>query len=180
MTMLRIFAADAPDHPVRETSDFEAIRAALADRGIGFERWDTATRVVPGAEPDTVLAAYRSAIDTLGEEGFQSADVVSLGPDHPKKDELRKKFLGEHTHSDDEIRFFVAGSGLFGLHIGDEVVEITCETDDFLRVPAGTKHWFDMGPEPSFVCIRVFDSPDGWAADFTGDDIADRFSRHGE
>jgi 1,2-dihydroxy-3-keto-5-methylthiopentene dioxygenase len=42
-------------------------------------------------------------------------------------------------------------------------------------VPDQTKHWFDMGPEPHFTAIRFFNNPDGWVANFTGDDIAKRF-----
>jgi len=42
-------------------------------------------------------------------------------------------------------------------------------------VPAGTKHWFDMGSAPQFTAIRFFDNPAGWVAEFTGDPIADRF-----
>jgi 1,2-dihydroxy-3-keto-5-methylthiopentene dioxygenase len=37
-----------------------------------------------------------------------------------------------------------------------------------------------MGPQPDFKCIRLFTSPDGWVANFTGSDIASRFPRFGE
>ena len=32
-----------------------------------------------------------------------------------------------------------------------------------------------MGEEPHFVAIRLFNNPEGWVAQFTGDDIARRF-----
>jgi 1,2-dihydroxy-3-keto-5-methylthiopentene dioxygenase len=44
-------------------------------------------------------------------------------------------------------------------------------------VPAGTTHWFDMGPEPVLKAIRLFAIPEGWVARFTGDPIADKFPR---
>ena len=44
-------------------------------------------------------------------------------------------------------------------------------------MPAGTRHWFDMGEFPHFVAIRLFNNPEGWVANFTGDDIAGRFPR---
>ena len=56
-----------------------------------------------------------------------------------------------------------------------EVLQVLCESGDFLRVPAGTKHWFDMGSAPHFTALRFFDNPAGWVAEFTGDPIADRF-----
>ena len=47
-----------------------------------------------------------------------------------------------------------------------------CEKNDLISVPAHTPHWFDMGSEPNFTAIRIFDNPEGWIAQFTGDDIA--------
>ena len=88
---------------------------------------------------------------------------------------LRAKFLAEHTHADDEVRFFVAGSGLFVLHAEGRVYAALCEQDDLISVPAGIRHWFDMGSSPAFTCIRLFNDPAGWVARFTGDDIATRF-----
>jgi len=75
------------------------------------------------------------------------------------------------------VRFFVEGCGLFCLHIGDEVLQLLCERNDWLAVPAGTRHWFDMGPEPRFCALRFFNDPAGWVADFTGDPIAARYPR---
>jgi 1,2-dihydroxy-3-keto-5-methylthiopentene dioxygenase len=34
-----------------------------------------------------------------------------------------------------------------------------------------------MGPEPHFTAIRLFNNPEGWIANFTGDDIADKYPR---
>ena len=94
-----------------------------------------------------------------------------------QKAELRKKFLDEHTHSEDEVRFFVAGAGLFSLHLGDEVYEVLCQQGDLIGGPDGTRHWFDMGPNPFFVAIRLFTNPAGWVANFTGTDSPARFPR---
>ncbi|WP_445623245.1 hypothetical protein [Lactiplantibacillus plantarum] len=56
---------------------------------------------------------------------------------------------------------------------GGEVA--AAEQDDLISVPAGVPHWFDMGSAPAFTCIRLFNDPAGWVAQFTGDDIAARF-----
>ena len=109
------------------------------------------------------------------ERGFKTVDVVSIAPDNPQREAMRAKFLDEHFHKEDEVRFFVAGSGLFTLHVGDKVYEIKCEQGDLIAVPDSTMHWFDMGPEPSFVAIRFFTEPDGWVGHFTGTDIAQKF-----
>jgi 1,2-dihydroxy-3-keto-5-methylthiopentene dioxygenase len=113
----------------------------------------------------------------MAQKGYQAVDVISLAPDHPQKDALRQKFLNEHRHSEDEVRFFVAGQGLFSLHLDDRVYEVLCEKGDLIGVPDNTRHWFDMGPNPNFVAIRIFTNPAGWVADFTGSDIAQQFPR---
>ena len=103
--------------------------------------------------------------------------MISLTPDHPDRAALRAKFLNEHTHSEDEVRFFVAGRGQFTLHIGDKVYEVLCEQGDLIGVPDGTRHWFDMSEQPYFIAIRLFTNKEGWVAAFTGSDIANNFPR---
>ena len=85
------------------------------------------------------------------------------------------EYLGEMTYGDFEVRFFVDGSGLFYLHVDDKVYLVLCEKGDLISVPANVSHWFDMGKEPSFKCIRLFTTEDGWVGDFTGSDIASKF-----
>jgi len=178
MTRLTIFDEQTPATPLFSSEEPTAISRELATAGVRFERWRAEQPVRAGDSQEKVLAAYRDDIDRLvREEGYQTVDVVSMSPDNPDRAELRKKFLDEHTHGEDEVRFFVDGRGLFTLHSGERIYEILCETGDLLGVPAGTPHWFDMGPEPRFVAIRLFNNPEGWVARFTGSDIASRFSR---
>lgn len=178
MSSLRIFDDTDGRAPVASFHEPAAISRELGRAGIRFEQWQADKPVAPGASQDQVMAAYQSDIDRLmGEEGYQAVDVISIAPDHPDRATLRRKFLSEHTHDEDEVRFFVAGSGQFSLHIGTKVYDVLCETGDLIGVPAGTRHWFDMGAAPSFVAIRLFTNADGWVARFTGDDIADRFPR---
>ena len=79
--------------------------------------------------------------------------------------------------AEDEVRFFVEGCGLFVLHIGSEVLSVLCERGDLMWVPAGTRHWFDMGSQPRFCAVRWFNNPEGWVAQYTGSSIAQRFPR---
>lgn len=179
MSRLRVFHDHAPDKPILSTDDLGEMAEALAVIGVGFEQWEAGQTVAPGDAPDIIMAAYRSDIDRLIEaNGFRTVDVVSIAPDNPQKDAMRTKFLDEHFHKEDEVRFFVAGSGLFTLHVDDKVYEVLCEAGDLIAVPDSMTHWFDMGPEPSFVAIRFFTEPDGWVGHFTGTDIAQRFPRY--
>jgi 1,2-dihydroxy-3-keto-5-methylthiopentene dioxygenase len=175
MSLLTIHPEARPDEAecIREPG---AIAEALSAIGVTFERW-TADRELPAdADQSTILDAYRGPVERLkAAYGFQSADVISVGADHPQKSELRAKFLNEHTHSDFEVRFFVEGQGLFYLHPDERVFVVRCERGDLISVPAEVRHWFDMGESPHLKCIRLFTTPEGWVAEFTGDPIASRF-----
>ncbi|MEB3199735.1 MAG: acireductone dioxygenase [Synechococcaceae cyanobacterium] len=178
MTQLHIYDdADAAEpRPIWESEDPACIAEALAERGLRYERWAAPVNLDAAADPPQILEAYAAEIAAVQASGrYPTVDAIRLTPDHPDREALRHKFLAEHTHSEDEVRFFVEGRGLFCLHIGAEVLQLLCVTGDFLRVPAGTRHWFDMGPAPRFTAIRFFDNPDGWVARFTGDPIAERF-----
>lgn len=156
----------------------KSITQKLQALGVRYEQWQTDTTISAGAEPEFVMNAYRKDIDRLvNEEGYQTVDVISLSSDNPQKAQLRQKFLNEHTHSEDEVRFFVAGEGLFTLHIDGKVAEVLCTQGDLISVPANTPHWFDMGPNPNFIAIRLFNNPEGWVANYTGSDIADYYNR---
>ena len=155
------------------TSDGELIAEELASRGIRFQRWPARAALAAGASEAEILAAYGDEVKRVQSEGgYPTVDAIRLNPDHPDREALRSKFLAEHVHSEDEVRFFVEGRGLFCLHIGDEVLQVICQADDWIAVPAGTRHWFDMGPEPQFCALRFFHNPEGWVAQFTGDPIA--------
>lgn len=180
MSELRIYP-DSPDGEVEVLRDAGAIASTLASHGVLFERWSAEVELPPGAGQDDVLSAYAGPIGRLrSERGYQAADVVRMTPGAPNVAEARGKFLREHTHAEDEVRFFVEGSGAFYLHLERKVFQVICERGDLLGVPAGLRHWFDMGPKPAFTAIRLFTNPEGWAARFTGDEVADRIPRFGE
>ncbi|MDE1164189.1 MAG: acireductone dioxygenase [Pseudomonas sp.] len=178
MSSLSVYHQSHPDLPNKVLTHLEDIASTLAEHGVQFERWQASAPIKPGASPQEVIAAYQVQIDRLmTERGYLTVDVISLDSDHPQKAELRAKFLDEHRHGEDEVRFFVAGRGLFSLHIGEYVYAVLCEKNDLISVPAGTPHWFDMGEHPHFVAIRLFNNPQGWVATFTGEQIASLFPR---
>ena len=182
MTLLLQYADSAPDKVLVRTESFPEIVRQLAELGVSFERWSAAVPLADAASSEQVLAAYAADIERLKRErGYRSADVVRLKRDPadaawPEKARAaRGKFLEEHTHGEDEVRFFVEGSGMFCLHAAGKVTQLVCERGDLLSVPVGAKHWFDMGTDPAFCAIRLFGSEAGWAAAFTGDKLTGSF-----
>jgi 1,2-dihydroxy-3-keto-5-methylthiopentene dioxygenase len=179
-TLLRVFDDTAPGDPRTVTSDASEIAALLAPIGVRFERWRAGVDLPAGASQEHVLAAYESSVERLKREcGYQTADALRVEHGATDTAPLRARFLNEHTHSEDEVRFFVEGRGAFYLHANERVYQIVCVRGDLLGVPAGMRHWFDLGANPQLCVIRLFTNPDGWVADFTGEPIADRFPKLG-
>ena len=178
MTRLTIYPVGDPGSPVLDTQDADAVAEALAPIGVRFEQWPS--RPLPAdADQDSVLEAFAPEVKRLKDEnGYQAVDVMRVTPDHPDRVALRQKFLSEHRHSEDEVRFFVEGEGLFTLRGDDKVYAVLCTEGDLISVPAGMRHWFDMGAAPGFTVIRLYVDPAGWVANYTGDTIAERFPRH--
>lgn len=174
MTILAVYSQDASQEQIFKDTD--GIANQLNAIGVQFEKWQADLALSDDAGQDEVLSAYKRSIELLKEKyNFSSVDVVALKPDHPDKAAFREKFLAEHTHADFEIRFFVDGKGLFYLHVEDKVYLVLCEKGDLISVPANTTHWFDMGENPDFKCIRFFTTENGWEANFTGSEIAKQF-----
>ena len=179
MSRLTIYPDNTPQDIILDTMDGDVIAQNLNKIGVRFERWATQAPLPAGADDVAVTSAYAHDIDRLKSENrYQSVDVIRISPENPKKEEIRAKFLNEHTHSEDEVRFFVEGSGIFYLRVDGKVYMTLCTRGDLMSVPTGTKHWFDMGPEPSLTCIRLFTNTEGWVADFTGDKIAEKFPKY--
>lgn len=178
MTRLRIYPVGDADAPLIDTEDASEIAEALRPIGVRFEQWPR--RPLPAdADQDSVLAAFAPEVKQLQDEnGYQAVDVMRVTPDHPDRAALRTKFLSEHRHSEDEVRFFVEGEGLFTLRQDETVYAVLCTAGDLISVPAGMRHWFDMGAAPGFTVIRLYVDPAGWVAHYTGDAIAERFPRH--
>ncbi len=163
------------ENPVRISNE-------LALVNVGFRHWAANNNLSASASSEEILSSYKTDIDNVMlSQGFKSVDVVSMNSsivanmDSEKFNTARNKFLAEHIHADDEVRFFIEGEGLFCLHIEDKVYQILCSRRDFISVPANTKHWFDMGTRPDFKCIRFFSEDAGWVAQYTGDNIAESF-----
>lgn len=181
MTLLSVWADDAPDTVLLQTSDHAAITEALSLHGVVFEHIPAGDPLPMTATQDEVLDAHRPLVDRLiAEHGYRLVDVAQLHP--VDSDEwrataagARAKFLNEHTHDEEEIRYFSHGSGVFYLHVDGKVAAMLCTAGDLLSVPAMTTHWFDMGTSPDFTAIRFFHDDDGWVGTFTGSDISTHF-----
>lgn len=175
MSRLTVTPDDRPGQPELRTEDPAVIGATLAPLGVRFERWPSPRAIAPDEPAEAILAAFRPHLDALLAGAAGTADVIRLRGATDAYPAMRRKFLDEHTHTEDEVRFFVHGSGNFVLHIGNKVYDAQCTAGDLISVPTGTKHWFDAGPEPYCTVLRIFTDTSGWTPHYTGDRIAERF-----
>ena len=176
---LRVYADDDGSAALVDTTDRAEIARILGAQGVIFERWEADAPLTAESDSDSILAAYASDIQRLKDaHGYTTADVIRVTPATPNVPALREKFLNEHTHSEDEVRFFVEGGASFYLRMNGKVYQTICTRGDLISVPAGTTHWYDMGPDPEFCAIRFFQNQEGWTPHYTGDAIADRFPKY--
>ncbi|HWG20818.1 MAG TPA: cupin domain-containing protein [Terracidiphilus sp.] len=147
------------------------IRSALAAIGIDYERWSL-DRVPPDSSAGEVLAAYAQEIDAMKHRGgYVTADVIDVNPQTPNLDAMLARFDKEHTHDEDEVRFILAGRGIFFLHIGGRVASVEVGPGDMLRVPRNTTHWFTLCEDRRIRAIRWFQDTAGWTPHYTGSGV---------
>ena len=158
-----------PDRNITITNPDE-IRAFFNERNLFFDQWHCDVIFDDNATQEEILAAYAKDLNPFMEQGgYQTADVINMKPGMEGYGAIRTKFLSEHIHTEDEIRFFVDGQGIFWFNMETEpVFNLLCERGDLISVPAGTKHWFDAGASRPFVkAIRIFIDMSGWVPHYT-------------
>ncbi len=163
-----------------EIDDFDTIASAVAAVGI------TLARRPVGPDPTLQSLLSQDALtpqenaqvlalmdDFVAHEqahhGVTAWDLVVLNPGMPDLDTKLATFARPHIHTDDEVRYVLAGEGVFGVVVpGGGQVELQVDAQEYIRVPAGTEHWFRMTPLRRIQCIRTFAGPATWEAVFTG------------
>ena len=158
-------------------TDRAAIAAFLSRNGIDYEHWTAAHPVAPDAPPEEILEAYAKEIEELkARGGYVIADVIDVSPETPGLEAMLAKFSSEHWHDEDEVRFIIAGHGLFHIHTRDgQVIAIQVEAGDLIRVPRGTWHWFNLCADRRIRAIRLFQDTAGWTPLYTESGVDQRF-----
>jgi 1,2-dihydroxy-3-keto-5-methylthiopentene dioxygenase len=119
---------------------------------------------VLAAELATDEARYRAPLDALkAERGYVAEDVVALAPETPNLDAICAKFVDEHTHDEDEVRFVLEGEGIFDIRSHDDRwMRVTVEPGDLIVVPKDRNHRFMLTERKAIRCVRLFKDASGW------------------
>jgi 1,2-dihydroxy-3-keto-5-methylthiopentene dioxygenase len=107
---------------------------------------------------------YREPLDLLkGARGYVAEDIIELGPKTPNLDAICAKFIDEHHHDDDEVRFVLEGEGVFDIRSHDDRwMRVVVERGDLIVVPAGRHHRFLLTDKKQIRCVRLFKDQSGW------------------
>lgn len=136
------------DHPERDAIDEQT----LSGQGVVYQRLRTEE------------SAYRDPLDALSaERGYVEQDVVELHPGLENLDQVCQKFVDEHYHDEDEVRFVLQGEGIFDIRSdGDEWMRVVVEPGDLIVVPARRHHRFMLTEQRRIRCVRLFKDQSGW------------------
>ena len=147
----------------------EEIVDYLAGCGIEYDHWTADYEVAADAPSEEILRAYAKEIDELKQRGgYVTADVIDVNSQTAELEAMLAKFNREHWHSEDEVRFIVAGRGLFHIHPRNApVVAIEVEAGDLISIPRRTWHWFDLCSDRRIRAIRLFQDTAGWTPYYT-------------
>ena len=158
-------------------TDASEIKNYLGAIGIDYERWENAKNVSPDASEAEILAAYAEEIEKLKQSGgYVTADVINIVPEIENLETMLDRFRPEHWHDEDEVRFIIKGCGIF--HIAPEngdVTTIKMTAGDLIRVPNGTKHWFDLDETRTVRAIRLFQDTTGWTPHYTESGVEQKY-----
>ncbi|MBW4683133.1 MAG: cupin domain-containing protein [Microcoleus vaginatus WJT46-NPBG5] len=166
-----------------QLTDLIEITAELAPLNIKLSRWpvgenpETRALLAKDALSDAEKEQLLQDLDGYFEElqrtdGYQSRDLIVLHPEIPNLDTLLSKFKPCHTHADDEVRYIIAGEGVFGFVRPDgSQVELTVQPEEYINVPAGTEHWFYLTEGRRIKAVRYFIGTEGWTPEYTGTEI---------
>ena len=172
--MARIITSEGKD-----VTDFATIRGRLDRLGISLNAWTApnGTRAkelldrqsLNDAEKEELLKLVESRFEQLKrEKGYATRDLIVMHEDVPGLADMLNKFNKIHFHTDDEVRYILAGRGYFGFvepDGGQFLLEVTA--GDYINVPANTEHWFEMRDSKRIKAVRYFIDTSGWAPVYT-------------
>ena len=140
------------------------IKQTLGQFGIAYERWGN--RHSSANTDSEILVLYEQEISQLKTSAnYVTADLVALRPETPNLATICEKFVKEHHHNEDEVRFCVEGEGVFELFPENaEPLVFKAEPGDLIVVPAKYRHLFYLTETKMIRCIRLFKTQDGWEA----------------
>src|SRR3990170_5215793 len=172
--MARIIFSDG-----KELQDLPAVQSRLARLGITLRHWPAPMdrraqelldkKSLSDTEKEELLGLVQNRFEELKrEKGYVTRDMVVIHEDIPGLPDMLGKFDKIHYHTDDEVRYILAGRGFFGFVEPDgEQFMLEVAAGDYINVPANTEHWFEMKDSKRIKAVRYFIDTAGWTPVYT-------------
>ena len=163
----------------KENSDLSFIQAHLGKLGITLKRWpapeDSRARALldqqalNDAEKEELLKSVDNRFEELKrDKGYATRDMVVIHEAIPGLADMLAKFDKIHLHTDDEVRYILAGKGYFGFVEPDgKQFLLEVAAGDYINVPANAEHWFEMKDSKRIKAVRYFIDTKGWTPVYT-------------
>jgi len=163
----------------KENTDLSFIQARLNKLGIALKRWpapeDSRARALldqqalSDAEKEELLKNVDNRFEELKrEKGYATRDMVVIHEAIPGLADMLAKFDKIHLHTDDEVRYILAGKGYFGFVEPDgKQFLLEVSAGDYINVPANAEHWFEMKDSKRIKAVRYFIDTKGWTPVYT-------------
>jgi 1,2-dihydroxy-3-keto-5-methylthiopentene dioxygenase len=163
----------------KENSDLSFIQARLGKLGITLKRWpapeDSRARALldqqalNDAEKEELLKSVDNRFEELKrDKGYATRDMVVIHEAIPGLADMLAKFDKIHLHTDDEVRYILAGKGFFGFVEPDgKQFLLEVAAGDYINVPANAEHWFEMKDSKRIKAVRYFIDTKGWTPVYT-------------
>ncbi len=163
----------------KENTDLSFIQARLNKLGITLKRWpapeDSRARALldqqalNDAEKEELLKGVDNRFEELKrEKGYATRDMIVIHEAIPGLPDMLAKFDKIHLHTDDEVRYILAGKGYFGFVEPDgKQFLLEVSAGDYINVPANTEHWFEMKDSQRIKAVRYFIDTKGWTPVYT-------------
>lgn len=162
-----------------EVIDLPRIQQRLAPLGITLQSWPAPVTArarelldrqsLSDGEKEELLGLVQSRFEQLKrEKGYATRDLIVIHEHIPGLAEMLAKFDKIHYHTDDEVRYILAGRGYFGFvePSGEQfLLEVTA--GDYINVPANTEHWFVLKDSTRIKAVRYFIDTSGWTPVYT-------------
>ncbi|KAL6971653.1 homogentisate 1,2-dioxygenase [Sarracenia purpurea var. burkii] len=109
-------------------------------------------------ETDDKLKEIREA------RGYSYMDIIEVCPEKlPNYEAKIKNFFEEHLHTDEEIRYCLAGSGYFDVRdCNDAWIRVWIKKGGMIVLPAGIYHRFTLDTDNYIKAMRLFVGEPVW------------------
>jgi 1,2-dihydroxy-3-keto-5-methylthiopentene dioxygenase len=146
------------------------MKATWLDQARELSKEELLANDVYYAQLETDPARFQAPLDQLKQErGYIEQDEVQLSPATPNLDAICAKFVDEHFHDDDEVRFVLEGEGIFDIRSKDDQwMRVVVERGDLIVVPANRHHRFLLTETKQIRCVRLFKDTSGWTPHYRG------------